>query len=159
MLSGLGYEVTGIDTSESGIAIAGRRVSDRLHFETATVYDDLASRFGRFPIVVSLEVIEHLMLPRAFMKTFQALLAPGGLGIISTPYHGYLKNLAIVAAGKFDHHFDPLWEGGHVKFFTRAKLGSLLAEFGFHDTQYHRLGRVPALAKTMLAVVRSPERT
>jgi 2-polyprenyl-6-hydroxyphenyl methylase/3-demethylubiquinone-9 3-methyltransferase len=81
------------------------------------------------------------------------LLAPGGVGLISTPYHGYLKNLAIVASGGFDRHFNPLWEGGHLKFFTEAKLRELFEETGFQRYEFHRIGRIPVLAKSMLAVV------
>ncbi|HEV7765457.1 MAG TPA: hypothetical protein VGQ76_10680 [Thermoanaerobaculia bacterium] len=81
------------------------------------------------------------------------MLAPGGIGIISTPYHGYLKNLAVVASGRFDRHFDPLWEGGHLKFFTLAKLHELFEESGFTRYELHRVGRVPLLAKSVLAVI------
>src|SRR4051794_25822190 len=114
-LAGLGYDVTAVDISQSGIELAKRRERPGMQFHVGSAYDDLAARFGQFPIVISLETVEHLMSPRDFMKTFRALLAPGGVGLISTPYHGYLKNLALAAAGKFDSHFDPLWDGGHVK--------------------------------------------
>lgn len=75
------------------------------------------------------------------------------MGIISTPYHGYLKNLAVIAAGRFDHHFDPLWEGGHLKFFSVPKLRELFIDAGFDRYEFHRIGRVPILAKSTLAVV------
>ena len=58
--------------------------------------------------VVSLEVIEHCPSARDFMRAFHSVLAPGGLGLISTPYHGHLKNLVLIASGCFDLHFDPL---------------------------------------------------
>jgi 2-polyprenyl-6-hydroxyphenyl methylase/3-demethylubiquinone-9 3-methyltransferase len=149
----LGYEVTGIDASTSGIEIAQQAVP-QAQFAVASVYDDLAARFGRFPVVVSLEVIEHCEHSRAFMRTFRALLEPGGTGILSTPYHGYWKNLAVIASGKFDHHFDPLWEGGHLKFFSTNTLDRLFRETGFERYSFHRLGRVPALAKSVMAVLR-----
>ena len=38
-------------------------------------------------------------------KRVYDLLEPGGLAIISTPYHGYLKNLALAASGKLDSSF------------------------------------------------------
>jgi hypothetical protein len=76
------------------------------------------------------------------------------VGILSTPYHGYLKNLALVASGHFDRHFDPLWEGGHLRFFTIRKLVTLFEEFGFQRYEFHRIGRVPVLAKSVLAVIR-----
>jgi hypothetical protein len=37
---------------------------------------------------------------------------------VSTPYHGYHKNLGLALSGKMDAHFTALWEGGHIKFFS-----------------------------------------
>jgi 2-polyprenyl-6-hydroxyphenyl methylase/3-demethylubiquinone-9 3-methyltransferase len=37
--------------------------------------------------------------------------------VISTPFHGYWKNIALAVSGKFDDHFTALWNGGHIKFF------------------------------------------
>lgn len=91
------------------------------------------------------------------MRTFSSLLAPGGLGIISTPYHGYVKNLAVIALGGFDHHFNPLWEGGHLKFFTIRKLRELFIEYGFTTPEFHRVGRVPIVAKSVMAVIHRSE--
>ncbi len=153
MLAGEGYSVTGVDPSVSGIEIAKRHQVERLRFEVGSTDDDLAGKFGRFPVVVSLEVIEHCPSSRVFMRSFASLLAPGGVGLISTPYHGYVKNLALVASGGFDRHFDPLWEGGHLKFFTEAKLRQLFEESGFARYEFHRVGRIPILAKSILAVI------
>ena len=154
MLAAEGYSVTGVDPSTSGIEIAKKHESDSLRFEVGSTDDDLAATYGQFPVVLSLEVIEHCPSPRDFMRAFASLLAPGGVGILSTPYHGYLKNLAIVGAGRFDRHFNPLWEGGHLKFFTRATLSALLREAGLTRHELHRVGRIPAFAKSMLAIVR-----
>ena len=154
MLAKQGYSITGVDPSESGIAIAKQYESDQLRFAVGSTADDLGARYGTFPVVLSLEVIEHCPSPREFMQAFRSVLAPGGIGVISTPYHGYLKNLLVVAAGRFDHHFDPLWEGGHLKFFTLDKLRTLFGEFGFERPEFHRVGRIPALAKTTVAVLR-----
>lgn len=149
-----GYSITGVDPSRSGIAIARQFASEQLQFAVGSTADDLVATYGTFPLVISLEVIEHCPSAREFMGAFAGLLAPGGVGIISTPYHGYVKNLAVAASGKFDHHFDPLWEGGHLKFFSIAKLRALFAEFGFEDAEFHRVGRIPMLAKSVIAVLR-----
>ena len=90
MLSELGCQVTGVDPSESGIRIANGAFPHVQLFGGST-YDSLAARFGTFPIVLSLEVIEHCFFSRKFMKTLFELLEDGGIGVISTPYHGYLK--------------------------------------------------------------------
>jgi len=153
MLAAEGYTVTAVDPSRSGIEIAKKFEHERLRFEVGSTDENLAATYGQFPVVLSLEVIEHCPSAQQFMQTFASLLAPQGLGLISTPYHGYWKNLAVIATGRFDRHFDPLWEGGHVKFFTRAKLGQLLEAHALTQYKIHRLGRVPPLARSMLAEI------
>src|SRR5258708_7879278 len=110
-----GFEVTAVDVSRSGIEIARSAFPD-VRFEVASAYDDLRDRFGAYPVVLSLEVVEHLFSPRNLARNLFNLLEPGGLAIVSTPYHGYIKNLVIALMGKMDSHFSPLWDHGHIKF-------------------------------------------
>jgi 2-polyprenyl-6-hydroxyphenyl methylase/3-demethylubiquinone-9 3-methyltransferase len=74
--------------------------------------------------------------------------------VLSTPYHGYLKNLALAVSGKMDAHFTALWDHGHIKFWSRATLATLLREAGFSRVEFLRVGRIPPLAKSMIAVAR-----
>ena len=150
-----GIEVTGIDFSESGIAQA-RLAYPGLALSVGSAYDDLAAVYGRFPVVISLEVVEHLYFPRKFAKSVFDLLEPGGLAIVSTPYHGYLKNLALAASGRLDAHFTALWDGGHIKFWSERTLRQLLAEAGFGSIAFRRVGRVRPLAKSMIATALKP---
>ena len=152
MLSSLGFSVTGIDPSESGIAQA-RIAFPSVQTHVGSAYEDLAATYGTFPLVVSLEVIEHCFEPRAFAKTFVSLIAPGGVGVISTPYHSYLKNLALAVSGRMERHFTALWDGGHIKFFSVNTLGQLLRESGVEHASFLRVGRLPILAKSLVAVV------
>ncbi len=158
MLSGLGFEVTAIDMSEEGVAIA-RKHYPHIHAHLGSAYGDLKQQYGTFPLVVSLEVIEHCMYPRLFVKNFLSLIAPGGVGVLSTPYHGYWKNLALAVSGRMDQHFMPLWDGGHIKFFSIPTLRKLLAEQGATDVMFLRAGRIPPLAKSMIAILHSPNRS
>jgi 2-polyprenyl-6-hydroxyphenyl methylase/3-demethylubiquinone-9 3-methyltransferase len=155
MLAGLGLDVVGVDPSETGIALA-KSAFPRCHFEIGTAYEDLAARFGRFPLVVSLEVVEHCFDPRRFAGTLFDLVEPSGIAIVSTPYHGYLKNLALAVSGRLDKHFTALWDGGHIKFFSIATLRELLSEAGFQEIRFMRIGRLPPLAKSMVAIARKP---
>lgn len=154
-LQSLGYTVIGIDYSSSGIAHANKAFPE-VRLEVGSAYDDLPAKYGKFPLVISLEVIEHLYYPRIFVKNIHDLLEPGGYAVISTPFHGYWKNLALALAGKLDNHFTALWDGGHIKFWSERTIGELLKEAGFVDIQFHRVGRIPALAKSMIVVVRKP---
>lgn len=154
-LTDQGFSVSGVDPSASGIALANE-AHPSLRLETGTCYEDLGGRFGTFPLVVSLEVVEHVYDPRHFARTLFDLFEPGGTALVSTPYHGYLKNLALAASGKLDTHFTALWDGGHIKFFSIRTLGILLREAGFEPVQFKRVGRIPPLAKSMLAIARRP---
>jgi 2-polyprenyl-6-hydroxyphenyl methylase/3-demethylubiquinone-9 3-methyltransferase len=150
-----GFDVTGVDPSERAIALAREhRPTVRLH--RASAYDDLAGRFGQFDKLVSLEVVEHVYAPRVYAKTAFDLVKPGGVAVFTTPYHGYLKNLAIALAAGFDAHVTALWDHGHIKFWSVRTLGILLMEAGFVDLQWRRAGRVPAFAKSMIAIARKP---
>ena len=145
--------VTGVDISPSGVAIA-QRSFPHLTIEIGSVYDDLAARYGEFPIVVSLEVVEHLYAPRLYAKRLFELVERGGVAIVSTPYHGYLKNLALALSGRLDTHFTALWDGGHIKFWSIKTLSVILEEAGFSRLSFLRVGRVPVLAKSMVAIAR-----
>ncbi len=151
-LSTLGFEVTGVDLSESGIEIA-QRAFPRVKTSIGNVYDNLAGQYGAFPLVISLEVVEHCFDPHSFAKTFISLIAPGGIGVLSTPYHGYLKNVALALSGKMDGHFTALWPNGHIKFFSVKTLDKLLREAGASDIRFELVGRIPPLAKSMIAIL------
>jgi 2-polyprenyl-6-hydroxyphenyl methylase/3-demethylubiquinone-9 3-methyltransferase len=149
-LGASGYDVTGLDHSSSGIALA-RRQYPRIRFAQHDLHDPLPPEHAAcYDTVVSVEVIEHLLLPRRLMVAATAALRPGGSLVVTTPYHGYLKNLALALTGSFDAHWAPLRDYGHVKFFSRRTLTALFEEFGYERIAFHTAGRVPALAKSMI---------
>ena len=148
-----GWQVVGVDPSDEGIARA-REAYPQLALHQAEASPELAERFGRFPVVYSLEVVEHVYAPRVFAKALAALTAPDGVAIVSTPYHGYWKNLAMAVTGKLDAHFTALWDHGHIKFWSMQTLGELLREAGFNRVEFQRVGRIPPLAKSMIAIAR-----
>tara|TARA_R110002074_G_scaffold386404_1_gene568082 strand:- start:192 stop:527 length:336 start_codon:yes stop_codon:yes gene_type:complete len=87
-----------VDPSDEGVAQANHRYPE-LNLKKASAYDNLQAAYDEFPVVISLEVVEHLYAPRNFAKTLFNLVAANGHAIISTPYRGYLKNLAIAVVG------------------------------------------------------------
>lgn len=152
-----GYDVYGVDASVSGITIANGVMPGRffvLDIASGKLPIELASK--RFDVVISTEVIEHLYDPRGFVSFARSVLvnAVGGELILSTPYHGYLKNLVLAVAGKLDNHYCALWDGGHIKFFSRKTLEQLVQEQGFEVTDFTGAGRLPFLWKSMLVKAR-----
>jgi 2-polyprenyl-3-methyl-5-hydroxy-6-metoxy-1,4-benzoquinol methylase len=152
-----GWDVTGVDVSADGIAQAQARYP-HLKVRTGSAYDDLASVNGTFPVVVSLEGVEHLYDPRCYTRTLFSLLEPGGKAIISTPHHGYWKHLALALTAKMDAHCHALWDHGHIKFWSIPTLTELLKEVGLDVLRFERVGRVPPLAKSMIAIATKPLR-
>lgn len=149
-----GYRTVGVDVAGTGIQHAQKTRPDldfRAHDVGLALPNDLRRRFD---VALSIEVIEHLYLPRELFRRADEALAPHGRLVISTPYHGYVKNLALAATNKFDHHWRPGWDYGHVKFFSKKSLQAIALECGYKMESFHRVGRIPPLAMSMIGVFR-----
>ena len=155
-LAGKGFRVAGVEPSRQGLALAHATYPALTGLQHGTIYEPLAERFGTFSAVVCLEVIEHLYFPRRLAEAAFALLEPGGVFVVSTIYHGYLKNIALAVLGRFDKHVDPLWDHGHIKFFSPRTLSKLLTEAGFENVAVKRPDLIPQFACSMVASARKP---
>lgn len=151
-LSDAGWNVLGCDPDAQGIEIACERVP-AARFRVCGVYDDPSVLGeGQFDVIVASEVIEHLFFPRKLISFTKSLLAPSGYFVLTTPYHAYLKNLAISLMNKWDLHHEALNDGAHIKFWSPRTLGQLLNEFDFEVIGLHGAGRVRFLWKSMIVV-------
>jgi len=140
----------GTDFSESGIEIAKKNFPEVDFFQSFMQTTLPKDHISSYDLVISVEVIEHLLLPRELFNRAKEALKPGGLLIVSTPYHGYFKNLALALANKFDAHWHPLRDYGHVKFFSLDTLKQLFIEEGFEIEEIALVGRVPIFARSMM---------
>jgi len=148
-----GYNAYGTDASVSGIEIAKKRNSDRFFLQDLSkdklplVLQDI-----KFNTIISTEVIEHLYQPKEYLDFCKKILVQNGGGelILTTPYHGYFKNVVLALSGKMDKHFTVLWDGGHIKFWSRKTLTGLLADKGFENIEFTGCGRLPYLWKSMI---------
>ena len=111
-LARLGAEVSAIDAAPELIEVArdhAARQGLAIDYRAAAVEDT----DGQFDLVTSLEVIEHVADPQAFVDALAKRLAPGGLMILSTPNRtAWSKLLTITLAEGFGripkgtHDFD-----------------------------------------------------
>lgn len=146
-----GYNAYGTDASEDGIAIAKAGNENRFFLQdlsTGKLPEPLQKL--KFDTVISTEVIEHLYDPEGFIIFCKQVLNNKGEIIISTPYHGYLKNLVLSIFNNWDKHFSPTWHGGHIKFWSRKTLSQLLINAGFKIISFKGCGRVPYFWKSMI---------
>lgn len=154
ILSGLGHKVIGIDNSKSWIEIAKSNFPE-ITFIESDIYD-LETRpeiSGKhFDAVVALEVIEHLQYPKKMIRIAKTYLKDGGKLIMSAPFHGYLKNLAISLLNGWDRHIDVFSDCGHLRFFSVNTMKKMLEEDGFNNIRFKFVGRFPLLWKSMVSV-------
>lgn len=156
-----GFSVVGVDASDTYLQFAREHHSSgRVSFIKGLIDTELARRLlsshAPFDLVVSSDVIEHIYDPLEFLKAAFAVLRPGGTAIIGTPYHGYLKNVAIGLTGKWDSHHGVHWHGGHIKFFSVASLSGMMVQAGFDAPRFAFYGRFPCFWKNMIAVATRP---
>lgn len=145
-----GISFAGLDPSETGIAQATSAYPELL-FRQGSVYDEPPTDWvGCFDMVISTEVVEHLYAPKAMPTYIRKVLKPSGIAVITTPYHGYLKNLALCILDKWDSHHTVFWDHGHIKFWSRKTLTQLFTNAEYTPLRFQGIGRVPWLWMTML---------
>jgi 2-polyprenyl-3-methyl-5-hydroxy-6-metoxy-1,4-benzoquinol methylase len=152
------WQLHGSDLSPTGIELA-RKTYPNINFflaDAQSLYADFLNTVGPVDIVISTEVIEHIYDPRGFLRNCFGLLKPGGTIVLTTPYHGYLKNLLLAVTGKLDQHFTVLWDHGHIKFWSRKTIGEVLKETGFTNIEFAGSGRIPYVWKSMVIKATKP---
>jgi 2-polyprenyl-3-methyl-5-hydroxy-6-metoxy-1,4-benzoquinol methylase len=146
------WRLYGSDYSSTGIEIARANYPD-IKFSLAnaeSMPEELSSKAGQFDVVLCTEVIEHVYNPRGLLKTCYSLLKPNGILVLTTPYHGYFKNLLMAVTGKLDRHFTVLWDHGHIKFWSHKTMHAVLTESQFANIKFSGAGRIPWLWKSMV---------
>ena len=156
-LGAAGYSVLGVDASDRLLSLARAHYrSERVEFHQAlfgsATTGELRAR-GPFDLAVSVDVVEHLYRPASLVETAAAMLKPGGTFVICTPFHGYLKNLAIAVLDRWDDHHGTHFDGGHIKFFSVNTLKDLLKP-AFDVERVEFYGRLPGFYKNMICVAR-----
>ncbi|AJP73670.1 bifunctional 2-polyprenyl-6-hydroxyphenol methylase/3-demethylubiquinol 3-O-methyltransferase UbiG [Sphingomonas hengshuiensis] len=142
-LARMGAAVTGVDAAPENIGAA------RAHAEAgglaieyiAGEVEQLGQR--RFDLVTSMEVVEHVTDPAAFVATLAGLVAPGGLLILSTPNRTPLSRLAMITLGEGT---GAIPKGTHdwSQFLKPDELIALIEAAGMHVVNRAGLGFSPA---------------
>ena len=99
-LARMGAQMTGVDAAPENIAVAklhATRQGLAIDYRAGGV-EALAGE--RFDLVTSMEVIEHVADPAAFVAALAGLLADDGIMILSTPNRTPLSQLALITVGE-----------------------------------------------------------
>ncbi|MDR6788251.1 2-polyprenyl-6-hydroxyphenyl methylase/3-demethylubiquinone-9 3-methyltransferase [Sphingomonas sp. BE138] len=132
-LARMGAAVTGVDAAAENVAVA------RVHAEGRGLAIDYraggveAVAGETFDLVCSLEVIEHVSEPRAFVAGLAAAVAPGGMLVMSTPNRTWWSRVALVEAAE---RLGQIPRGTHDwgKFLTPDELSAMIVGEGFAVT-------------------------
>jgi len=142
-LARLGAKVTGLDAAPENIG-AARAHAAAMGLDVEYVAGGIEDQPGRrFDLVTSMEVIEHVSNPAAFVAGLAEALAPGGLMILSTPNRTALSRLAMITLGEGS---GAIPRGTHdwQQFLTPAELTALLESAGLIVSDLRGLGFSPA---------------
>ncbi len=149
-MRGLGFAVVGVDIAKSALDMA-RRSWPEIGLCAASLEGELPFREGMFSAAWNTEVLEHLFDIHGCLCELNRVLRKGGILILTTPFHGFLKNLAITLVG-FERHFNP--NVSHIRFFTRKSLCDCLTRAGFEPLLWKGIGRAWPLYKSDFVVSR-----
>ena len=143
--SDAGHRVEAIDLSDEVIRLA-QAYEPRANYTVIDSEEKLPFADQTFDQCYSSEVIEHVFDIRAYLSEIHRVVKPGGLLMLTTPYHGVAKNVTLALRG-FERHYDPYH--GHIRFFTVKSLHKCLRDYGFEPKFFAGIGRFWPLYKTM----------
>ena len=129
-LARLGADVVGIDAAPENITVAKAHAAGQgLVIDYRATGVEALGMSGRFDLVTSMEVIEHVTDPVLFVRGLADALAPGGLMILSTPNRTPLSRLAMISVGE---GLGLIPKGTHdwSQFLTPDELTDMLADVG-----------------------------
>lgn len=140
-LARMGARVSGIDAAPELIEAAREHAAGQgleIDYRAAAVEDVE----GQFDLVTSLEVVEHVADPAAFVKALARRLAPGGLLILSTPNQtSWSKLLTITLAEGFGRI--PKGTHDYDKFISPDRMKVLLSDAGLKCVDFEGIGWNP----------------
>ena len=145
-LARMGATATGIDAAPENIAAAAAhaKASGLDIVYQATSVEALAATGARFDIITCLEVVEHVADRDSFFAALSALLAPGGLAILSTPNRTAASWAVLIAGAEMLTRQIPRGAHDWNRFMTPAELSEALVNAGLTVIDTHGLGWSPA---------------
>ncbi|MBD3746133.1 MAG: bifunctional 2-polyprenyl-6-hydroxyphenol methylase/3-demethylubiquinol 3-O-methyltransferase UbiG [Sphingopyxis terrae] len=143
-LARMGAAVTGVDAAPENIAAARAHAAGQGLGIDYHAGELAALPPATFDLVTSMEVVEHVADPAAFIAELAARLAPGGLMILSTPNRTALSKLLLVEAAE---RLGAVPRGTHDwgQFLKPEELTALLAAAGLEVVD--RTGLAPSAAR------------
>lgn len=129
-LAAAASELVGLDLDDAGVADARTRGYEAYAVDCRD--GDAVRALGIAPadVVVAGEVIEHLDDPGRFLDGLHALVAPGGVLVVTTPNAAGLVNAAALLGNYEVNHPD------HIALYTCTTLDTMLRRHGWEPVEH-----------------------
>ena len=128
-LAARGCAVTAVERDPDGIAVLRAHGIHAVAADLETIAAD-ALPTGAIDVVLLLDVVEHLVDPRALLARVPAWLAPGGRVLISVPHVAHAAVRLALLQGHFPRTDTGLLDRTHLQFFDAQAVEELLAGAG-----------------------------
>lgn len=120
-------DVSAIEPDETRSALARSR---GLEVFNGYLSLDYIAEHGRFDVVMSSDVIEHMVDPASAIDLFVAALKPDGLLVLSVPNVAHWSVRANLLRGRFDYTEAGIMDATHLRWFTKKSLEAMLRQCG-----------------------------
>lgn len=130
----LGATVTGLDATERNVEIArthAKKMDLAIDYKFATAAA-LAENGARFDVVLSMEVIEHVADPAAFIGDCAALVKPGGLMFLATLNRTPKAYMLAILGAEYVLGWVPRGTHDWQRFVKPSEMAAALRESGMH---------------------------
>ena len=132
-------EVYGVDVSPSRIKEAQKAITDpnNVHFDIGNIEQGLNFSDKSFDTVTCMAVLEHIFDPYSVVSEINRVLKKDGILVIEVPNIAYIKHRIRLFFGKLPITGFPCnwkeigWDGGHLHYFTKSTVCTLLKDSGF----------------------------
>ena len=109
----------------------------------STPFEEANIKNNSVDVIVSCHVIEHIYNPINFVNKAYNLLNTNGIMVLETPTYDSFSFKVL------RHHERSLRCDGHIYFFTKKSLRSLVEKCGFHVIKHETVGRTLSLERLM----------
>jgi 2-polyprenyl-3-methyl-5-hydroxy-6-metoxy-1,4-benzoquinol methylase len=126
-----GFRVTGIEGDPTLARSAAERCSEVFHADLDGPLPELS---GSFDYILYGDVLEHLKDPLRVLRSFNRLLQPGGVVIISAPNVANISIRLQLLMGRFEPAERGILDRTHLYFYTRKSFLRLIDDAGLQVT-------------------------
>ncbi|MBB3106588.1 2-polyprenyl-6-hydroxyphenyl methylase/3-demethylubiquinone-9 3-methyltransferase [Psychrobacter luti] len=131
-----GADVTGIDLGTENLKAATlhaeqSNLNDILRYQHIPIEHLAATHAGQFDIVTCMEMLEHVPDPTAIVEACFALLAPGGVCVLSTINRNPKSYLFAIVGAEYVLRLLDRGTHDYAKFITPAELDKMAITAGF----------------------------